>query len=71
MFTQVAPTQRSAAATRPTLPRPLPQLAHGTYDVNVTPDKREALVVNEAELISALKSALHTTWEAQRRTFTV
>jgi DNA mismatch repair protein PMS2 len=45
------------------------QLPPGAFDVNVTPDKREALLVGEANLVSRLKAALHSAWEESRRTF--
>jgi len=45
------------------------QLPPGSFDVNVTPDKREALLVGEADLVSRLKAALHSAWEESRRTF--
>ncbi len=45
------------------------QLPSGSFDVNVSPDKRDVFIVGEAELIACVKEALHDTWEPSRRTF--
>lgn len=46
-------------------------LPHGTFDVNVSPDKREVLIIAEGALLDAFKAGLHAIWEPSRRTFTV
>jgi DNA mismatch repair protein PMS2 len=47
------------------------QLAPGAFDINVSPDKREVLLVDEGALLDALKAGLHALWEPSRRTFYV
>lgn len=46
-------------------------LRAGSFDVNVTPDKREAILVREAAILDAVKAGLHALWEPSRRTFAV
>jgi hypothetical protein len=45
----------------------------GTFDVNVTPDKREVFLVQEARLLESLREALHALWASAnvQRTFQV
>lgn len=47
------------------------ELPTGAYDINVSPDKRDVLLVDEGSLLDALKAALHALWEPSRRTFSV
>ena len=47
------------------------RLPPGAYDVNMSPDKREVLLVGESGILEALRSALHALWEPSRRTFRV
>jgi len=55
----------------PFLPPSLPPL--GTFDVNVTPDKREIFLTHEALLLTKLKEKLQSMWGVhdQERTFQV
>lgn len=39
------------------------QAPPGSYDVNVTPDKREVFLVGEATLLERLKEALNSLWQ--------
>jgi DNA mismatch repair protein PMS2 len=45
----------------------------GSYDINVTPDKRDVFLVGEATLLEQLKEALNQLWQSANsaRTFTV
>ncbi|CAM9544259.1 unnamed protein product [Ectocarpus sp. 6 AP-2014] len=47
------------------------RLPPGTFDVNVTPDKREIFMTGEAEVLDCLKTALHKQWESSRYTIPV
>lgn len=47
------------------------QLRSGAFDVNVSPDKREVILVGQAAVTDALKAGLHALWEPSRRTFAV
>ena len=46
-------------------------LPEGTFDVNVTPDKRTVFVGSEKALVDALRDALLALWEPSRYTFSV
>ncbi|CAE7768105.1 PMS2 [Symbiodinium sp. KB8] len=43
-------------------------LPAGSYDVNVTPDKREVILADAADVTDCLKRALHALWEPSRWT---
>lgn len=43
----------------------------GTYDVNISPDKREVVLTNEDYIIDSLKSTIDSEYESSRYTFTV
>ncbi|CAM9152807.1 unnamed protein product [Pylaiella littoralis] len=47
------------------------RLPPGTFDVNVTPDKREIFMTGEAKVLDCLKTALHRLWESSRYTIPV
>ncbi|CAM9418872.1 unnamed protein product [Hapterophycus canaliculatus] len=47
------------------------RLPPGTFDVNVTPDKREIFMTGEAAVLDKLKTALHRLWESSRYTIPV
>ncbi|CAM9959387.1 unnamed protein product [Scytosiphon promiscuus] len=47
------------------------RLPPGTFDVNVTPDKREIFMTGEAAVLDTLKTALHKLWESSRYTIPV
>jgi DNA mismatch repair protein MutL len=47
------------------------KLPPGSFDVNVTPDKREVFITSELEIIDSLKAALHELWAPSRCTFKV
>lgn len=44
-------------------------LPPGSFDVNLTPDKREILIERESEILEAFKAQLNEVWEPSRRTF--
>ncbi|CAM9617036.1 unnamed protein product [Chrysoparadoxa australica] len=44
-------------------------LPPGSFDVNVTPDKREVFLSNEAAVIVALRAELNQLWVSSRHTF--
>merc|ERR1711965_1065823 len=46
-------------------------LPEGTFDVNVTPDKRTVFVGSEKALVDGLRDALQALWEPSRYTFAV
>jgi len=47
------------------------RLPEGTFDVNVTPDKRTVFVGSEKALVEGLREALLALWEPSRYTFAV
>ena len=47
------------------------ELPHGSYDVNVTPDKRTTFLVFMKSVVEALTSGLRKVWEPSRGTFSV
>ena len=46
-------------------------LPPGKFDINITPNKREVFLVDEASLTTSLRSALEKIWEPTRYTFKV
>jgi len=47
------------------------QLRSGSFDVNVSPDKRDIFLVAETGIFDALRSGLNELWGPSRHTFTV
>ena len=46
-------------------------LPPGTFDVNVTPDKRQVLLTDEHRVLEALREATKSLWEPSRYTYKV
>ena len=46
-------------------------LPPGTFDVNVTPDKRQVLLIDEHRVLEALREATKSLWESSRYTYKV